>query len=139
MFYENWGFTEWSTIATIGLSVVAICIAIWSSRSTSKAAEKQIREIKSLSALQIKISLIRLQLDRHDALLKELEKRDKLNNTLKRLNSNINTYENTGQRVSDENMCTILKTEIENLEDLGCQLYKAEMELENLKNKLLNK
>ena len=67
MFFECWGFTEWSTIATIFLSVVAIVIAICSSRSTSKAAEKQIRkmdmqicemekqicEIKNLSALQI--------------------------------------------------------------------------------------
>ena len=45
MLFESWGFTEWSTIATILLSVVAIVIAIWSSRSTSKAAEKQISEI----------------------------------------------------------------------------------------------
>lgn len=67
MFFEYWGFDEWSTIATIFLSVVAIVIAIWSSRSTSKAAErqivemekqigemqKQICEIQNLSALQI--------------------------------------------------------------------------------------
>lgn len=57
MFYEYWGFDEWSTIATIGLSVVAIVIAIWSSRGTSKDAEKQIREIKNLSALQIDTSI----------------------------------------------------------------------------------
>ena len=57
MFYEYWGFDEWSTIATIILSVVAIIIAIWSSHSTSKAAEKQIREIKQLSALQIETSI----------------------------------------------------------------------------------
>lgn len=60
MFYEYWGFDEWSTIATIGLSVIAIVIAILSSRSTSKAADKQIGEmqkqiceIKNLSVLQI--------------------------------------------------------------------------------------
>ena len=61
------GFEEWSTITTIILSVVAIVVAICSSRSTSKAAErqiaemekqigemqKQICEIKNLSALQI--------------------------------------------------------------------------------------
>ena len=52
MFVEYWGFTEWSTVATILLSVVAIVIAIWSSHSTSKAAEKQISEIKQLSVLQ---------------------------------------------------------------------------------------
>jgi glucose uptake protein GlcU len=38
------GFEEWSTITTIILSVVAIVVAICSSRSTSKAAERQIAE-----------------------------------------------------------------------------------------------
>ena len=57
----NWGFDEWSTITTIILSVVAIIIAIWSSRSTSKAAEKQIREIKNLSALQIDTSIKQIE------------------------------------------------------------------------------
>ena len=61
MFYEYWGFDEWSTIATIGLSVVAIVIAIWSSRSTSKAAEKQIREIKNLSALQVDVTIKQIE------------------------------------------------------------------------------
>ena len=57
----NWGFDEWSTIATIGLSVVAIVIAIWSSHSTSKAAEKQIREIKNLSALQVDVTIKQIE------------------------------------------------------------------------------
>lgn len=61
MFYEYWGFNEWCTITTIFLSVVAIIIAIWSSRSTSKAAEKQIREIKNLSALQIETSIKQIE------------------------------------------------------------------------------
>lgn len=61
MFYEYWGFNEWCTITTIILSVVAIIIAIWSSRSTSKAAEKQIREIKNLSALQIETSIKQIE------------------------------------------------------------------------------
>ena len=61
MFYENWGFDEWSTITTILLSVVAIIIAIWSSRSTSKAAEKQIREIKNLSALQVDVTIKQIE------------------------------------------------------------------------------
>ena len=63
MFVEYWGFTEWSTVATILLSVVAIIIAIWSSRSTSKAAEKQIREIKQLSALQIDTTIKQLEVE----------------------------------------------------------------------------
>lgn len=61
MFFEYWGFTEWSTIATIGLSVVAIIIAIWSSRSTSKDANRQIREIKNLSALQIEMNIKQIE------------------------------------------------------------------------------
>lgn len=61
MFYESWGFNEWCTITTIFLSVVAIVIAIWSSWSTSKAAEKQIREIKNLSALQIETSIKQIE------------------------------------------------------------------------------
>ena len=61
MFYEYWGFDEWSTIATIFLSVVAIIIAICSSHSTSKAAEKQIREIKNLSALQVDVIIKQIE------------------------------------------------------------------------------
>ena len=53
----NWGFDEWSTIATIFLSVVAIIIAIWSSRSTSKDANRQIAELKQLSELQVETSI----------------------------------------------------------------------------------
>lgn len=61
MFFEYWGFTEWSTIATIFLSVVAIIIAIWSSRSTSKDANRQIREIKNLSALQVDVTIKQIE------------------------------------------------------------------------------
>lgn len=61
MFYEYWGFDEWCTITTIFLSVVAIVIAIWSSRSTSKAANRQIREIKNLSALQIDVTIKQIE------------------------------------------------------------------------------
>ena len=46
------GFEEWTTVATIVLSVVAIGIAIWSSRSTSRAANNQIDELKRLCASQ---------------------------------------------------------------------------------------
>ena len=61
MFYKYWGFDEWSTIATIGLSVLAIIIAIWSSHSTSKDANRQIREIKNLSALQIDVTIKQIE------------------------------------------------------------------------------
>ncbi len=49
---QSISFEEWTTIATIVLSVVAIGIAIWSSRSTSRAANKQIDELKRLCASQ---------------------------------------------------------------------------------------
>ena len=61
MFYEYWGFNEWCTITTIILSVVAIVIAIWSSHSTSKDANRQIREIKNLSALQIDVAIKQIE------------------------------------------------------------------------------
>ena len=61
MFYEYWGFNEWCTITTIILSVVAIIIAIWSSHSTSKDANRQIREIKNLSALQIDVTIKQIE------------------------------------------------------------------------------
>ena len=63
MFFECWGFTEWSTVTTILLSVVAIVIAICSSHSTSKAAEKQICEIKQLSSLQIDTTIKQLEVE----------------------------------------------------------------------------
>ena len=63
MLFESWEFTEWSSVTTILLSLVAIIIAIWSSRSTSKAAEKQIREIKQLSALQIDTTIKLLEVE----------------------------------------------------------------------------
>lgn len=63
MFFECWGVTEWSTVTTILLSVVAIVIAICSSHSTSKAAEKQIIEIKQLSALQIDTTIKQLEVE----------------------------------------------------------------------------
>ena len=101
MFYEYWGFDEWTTIATIFLSVVAIVIAIWSSHSTSKAAEKQIGEmekqigemqkqiceIKNLSALQIDttIKLVEVEIQKTMAKVKlaamEAEAMDRINHS----------------------------------------------------------
>lgn len=63
MIFGSWGFIEWSTVTTILLSLVAIIIAIWSSRSTSKAAEKQICEIKQLSSLQIDTTIKLLEVE----------------------------------------------------------------------------
>lgn len=101
MCLANWGFDEWTTIATIILSVVAIVIAICSSRSTSRTAnrqiaemekqicemEKQICEIKNLSALQIDttIKLVEVEIQKTIAKVKlsamEAEKIDEINNS----------------------------------------------------------
>ena len=84
MCFVYWGFDEWTTIATIFLSVVAIVIAIWSSHSTSKAAEKQIGEmekqigemqkqiceIKNLSALQIDTTIKLVEVEIQKAMTK---------------------------------------------------------------------
>ena len=95
------GFEEWSTITTIILSVVAIVVAIWSSRSTSKSAErqiaemekqicemeKQICEIKHLSALQIDttIKLVEVEIQKTMAKVKlsamESEAMDRINHS----------------------------------------------------------
>lgn len=101
MCFIYWGFDEWTTIATIFLSVVAIVIAICSSRSTSKAAEKQIRkmdmqicemekqicEIKNLSALQIDttIKLVEVEIQKTMTKVKlaaqESEEIDRINHS----------------------------------------------------------
>ena len=101
MCFVYWGFDEWATITTIILSVVAIGIAIWSSRSTSKDAErqiaemekqiremeKQICEIKNLSALQIDttIKLVEVEIQKTMAKVKlssiESEAMDRINHS----------------------------------------------------------
>lgn len=101
MCFVYWGFDEWTTITTIFLSVVAIVIAIWSSHSTSKAAEKQIGEmekqigemqkqiceIKNLSALQIDttIKLVEVEIQKTMTKVKlaaqESEEIDRINHS----------------------------------------------------------
>ena len=101
MCFIYWGFDEWATITTIFLSVVAIGIAIWSSRSTSKDAEKQIAEmekqicemekqiceIQHLSALQIDttIKLVEVEIQKTMTKVKlsamESEEMDRINHS----------------------------------------------------------
>ena len=133
MFYEYWGFDEWSTIATIGLSVVAIVIAIWSSHSTSKDANRQIREIKNLSALQIEISMMELELERIKTGLKENEKRAELK-TFEARNVCITSPEQSLELKAKHES---LKKEINNLHDWGLRVFKVESELKFLQNKML--
>lgn len=58
MNFESWTLAEWGTIATVVLSVVAIIIAIVSSRQTSRLAQKQVNSIKDLSQLQLEATLL---------------------------------------------------------------------------------
>lgn len=131
----NWGFDEWSTIATIFLSVVAIIIAIWSSRSTSKTAEKQINEIKKLSALQIEISIVELELERIKTGLKENEKRAEL----KEFEGRKICITSPEQSMEIKAKHKSLKEEIDSLHNWGIRLFKVESELKFLQDDLLKK
>lgn len=55
------GFEEWTTVATIASPIIAVIIAICASYSTSKAANKQIDELKQLSKLQIDTTIKQLE------------------------------------------------------------------------------
>ena len=57
-FYEHW-----EALSSLLLSVVAIFIAIWSSRNTSKEATRQIEGIKELAKLQIEALSIELDME----------------------------------------------------------------------------
>ena len=129
----NWGFNEWCTITTIFLSVVAIIIAIWSSHSTSKDANRQIREIKNLSALQVKISMMELELERIKTGLKENEKLAELK-AFEARNVCITSPEQSLELKAKHES---LKKEINNLHDWGVRVFKVESELKFLQDKML--
>ena len=133
MFYEYWGFNEWCTITTIILSVVAIIIAICSSHSTSKDANRQIREIKNLSALQVEISMMELELERIKTELKENEKRSELK-AFEARNVCITSPEQSLELKAKHES---LKKEINNLHDWGLRVFKVESELKFLQDKML--
>lgn len=54
---------HWEALSSLLLSVVAIFIAIWSSRNTSKEATRQIEGIKELAKLQIEALSIGLDME----------------------------------------------------------------------------
>ena len=54
---EQITFDQYATLATIGLSIIAIIIAIWSSRQTSKQTAKQIDCLRQIALLQIETAL----------------------------------------------------------------------------------
>ncbi len=55
------GFNEWVTLATVLLSVVSVGIAIYSARSTSKDANRQIASIKELARIQLEVAIETMQ------------------------------------------------------------------------------
>lgn len=57
----NLTFEQWCMVATVVLSVVAIVIAILSSRQTSKDATKQIASVKALSRVQLDATILLLE------------------------------------------------------------------------------
>ena len=54
---------HWEPLASLSLSIVAIIIAIWSSRQTSKDAARQIASIKELSKIQIETTVKHIDLE----------------------------------------------------------------------------
>ena len=54
---------HWEPLASLSLSIVAIIIAIWSSRQTSKEAARQIASIKELSKIQIETTVKQIDLE----------------------------------------------------------------------------
>lgn len=54
---------HWEPLASLSLSIVAIIIAIWSSRQTSKDAARQIASIKELSKIQIETTVKQIDLE----------------------------------------------------------------------------
>ncbi len=54
---------NWDSLSSLLLSVVAVIIAIYSARSTSKDATRQIESIKKLSRLQIEFAIKQLEVE----------------------------------------------------------------------------
>ena len=136
MWKLNWGFNEWCTITTIFLSVVAIIIAIWSSHSTSKAAEKQIREIKNLSALQVDVTIKQIEAE-IQKMMAEVKKASKESQEI------ANIYKD-GEQLGPDYRNAMMRKHQENkslrdsqvYSDCSHKLKEILNELKDLKNKL---
>ena len=130
------GFEEWTTFATIVLSVVAIIIAIWSSRSTSRAANKQIAEIKQLSKLQIDTTIKQLEAE-IQKIMAEVKKAaqdcrevDEINKAAEHLGAE---YKNIMMRKHQENKAS---RDLQIYSDCTHNLNEILNELNKLKRKL---
>ena len=136
MFYEYWGFDEWCTITTIILSVVAIIIAICSSHSTSKDANRQILEIKNLSALQIDTSIKQIEAE-IQKIMAEVKKAGKESQEIADIYKGGEQlgpdYRNAMMRKHQENKPL---RDLQIYSDCSHNLNEILNELKNLKNKL---
>jgi len=66
---------NWEQLLSLLFSAVAILIAIWSSRQTSKEATRQIESIKELARIQIETSIkqVELEIERNILMAKQAQ------------------------------------------------------------------
>ena len=75
---EQITFEQYATFATIGLSIIAIIIAIWSSRQTSRQTMKQIDCLRQIALLQIDTELLQLEVEIFNAQIEEIGAKDEI-------------------------------------------------------------
>ncbi len=71
-------FNDLTAIATILLSVIAIVIAIYTSRQTSKDATRQIKKLTRLTLLQIDAELLQLEVEIFKSEVKDINAKDEI-------------------------------------------------------------
>ena len=87
---------HWEGLASLLLSVVSIGIAIYTARSTSKDATRQIASIKRLCLTQIDAQVLQLEIEIYKAEKEEINLKDEisiLQKELEDLRNNPNTTE----------------------------------------------
>ena len=100
---EELTFEQYATFATIGLSIIAIIIAIWSSRQTSRQTAKQIDCLRQIALLQIDTELLQLEVEIFNAQIEEIGAKDEialLRSEIEEMRKNPNLSE---KQVSDFN------------------------------------
>lgn len=126
-------WTGWGVIATILLSVVAIGVAIWSSRETSSLARKQIESVKELSQLQTEMTLL---LAEQELFRAEIDYKT----VLRRMNAEVQQQGNNILGIEGVSRC---KKECEDsyapiLQDHRSRIDKLQKKIEELKAKQNN-
>ena len=140
MQFTDLTFSQWSTIASIFSPVIAILIAICSSRQTSKQTQKQIDSIKDLARLQIEASLIPLEIELFNTEFDEYDAKGELlriHNKLETLRQNPN--ENKEQLEELKSEFEKLATDMQSFQNWKIQLINMEFRLERAKISLNQK